>query len=139
MQALFIRSARRHIHSILQGNSPHSPLPRPAVEDPTSFMNSINGHLQQMSPESLCLNHWPYLLLLSLLKHPYWRRHCRFGARIPCHTLALPLVLVSSIFDGFLPYSTPHYRLWPNCQPTPWILRGLWFTGSLRPPFHKMK
>lgn len=58
-------------------------------------MNAINHRYQQMSPQALCLNHWPYMVLLSLLKHPYWRRHCQFGAQIPCHTLAFPLVLVS--------------------------------------------
>lgn len=101
MQALFIGSARHHMHNLLVEGSLYSPLPRMAVEHPLSFINSINGHLQDMTPENLCLNHWPYLILLSLLKHPYWRRHCQFGARIPCHALALPLVLVSMLFDRF--------------------------------------
>ena len=84
-------------------------IPSPmAIDNPLSFMNSVNQELQKMTPQMLRLNHWPYLILLALLKHPYWRRHWQFGGQIPCHTLALPLVLVSTVlFDRFC-YTTKH-------------------------------
>ena len=93
MQNLFVQSAHRHMHDLLSSDSPSSDIM--SINQHLSFMNAINRKHQEMSPQALCLNHWPYMVLLSLLKHPYWCRHCQFGGRIPCHTLAFPLVLVS--------------------------------------------
>jgi hypothetical protein len=92
------------MHDLLVEGSPqHYSIPYMAVENPLHFINSINQSLDEMTPQSLSLNHWPYLVLLFLFQHSYWRRRCEFD-QLPCHTLALPLVLVSMVFDRFLFY-----------------------------------